>query len=171
MSPSVRVDSEVYATLQKRAEPFVDTPNSVLRRLLGLDNQGEAPSLKSRGKGSSAKPKARPTKPRRSPRAPSGALLPEQAYVEPILDVLKDSGGSMSTGAVIEAVGRRLEKQLKPLDWEQLTTGGIRWQNRVQFVRLRLVDEGLLSKGAPRGVWVLTDKGKERVAEMAAAGE
>jgi Restriction Enzyme Adenine Methylase Associated len=36
MSPTIRVDDEVYAELQKRAEPFVDTPNSTLRRVLGL---------------------------------------------------------------------------------------------------------------------------------------
>ncbi|MGW2115497.1 restriction system modified-DNA reader domain-containing protein [Streptomyces zhihengii] len=36
MGRVIRVDDEVYADLQSRAEPFVDTPNSVLRRLLGL---------------------------------------------------------------------------------------------------------------------------------------
>lgn len=36
MSPTIRVDDEVYEELQKRAKPFVDTPNSTLRRVLGL---------------------------------------------------------------------------------------------------------------------------------------
>ncbi|MYW05313.1 DUF4357 domain-containing protein [Streptomyces sp. SID3343] len=35
-SRTIRVDDEVYAALQRRAEPFVDTPNSTLRKLLGL---------------------------------------------------------------------------------------------------------------------------------------
>jgi hypothetical protein len=34
--PVIRVDDEVWRELQKRAEPLVDTPNSVLRKLLGL---------------------------------------------------------------------------------------------------------------------------------------
>ena len=34
--PVVRVDEEVWRELQKRAEPLVDTPNSVLRKTLGL---------------------------------------------------------------------------------------------------------------------------------------
>ncbi|WP_435586351.1 hypothetical protein [Micromonospora aurantiaca (nom. illeg.)] len=34
--PTIRVDDEVYELLQRRAKPFVDTPNSVLRRELGL---------------------------------------------------------------------------------------------------------------------------------------
>ncbi len=36
MSPTIRVDDEVYALLQSEAEAFVDTPNTVLRRLLKL---------------------------------------------------------------------------------------------------------------------------------------
>ena len=37
MSPTIRVDDEVYEELKTNAEPFVDTPNTVLRRLLSLD--------------------------------------------------------------------------------------------------------------------------------------
>ncbi len=37
MSPTIRIDNDVYAWLQERARPFEDTPNSVLRRLAGLD--------------------------------------------------------------------------------------------------------------------------------------
>jgi hypothetical protein len=33
------VDDEVYEELQKRAKPFVDTPNSTLRRVLGLPKE------------------------------------------------------------------------------------------------------------------------------------
>ncbi|WP_324786630.1 DUF4357 domain-containing protein [Streptomyces sp. H51] len=33
----IDVDDEVYAHLEQAATPLVDTPNSVLRRLLGLD--------------------------------------------------------------------------------------------------------------------------------------
>ena len=35
--PTIRVDDEVFRALQRRGQPFVDTPNSVLRRLLRLD--------------------------------------------------------------------------------------------------------------------------------------
>lgn len=37
MTRTIRVDDEVFARLQSLAEPFVDTPNGTLRRLLGLD--------------------------------------------------------------------------------------------------------------------------------------
>lgn len=34
--PQIDIDDEVFAILQSQAEPFVDTPNDVLRRLVGL---------------------------------------------------------------------------------------------------------------------------------------
>jgi hypothetical protein len=37
MTPTIRVDDEVYALLQERAEAFIDTPNTVLRRILKLE--------------------------------------------------------------------------------------------------------------------------------------
>lgn len=37
MCPTIRVDDEVYALLQARGEAFVDTPNTVLRRILELE--------------------------------------------------------------------------------------------------------------------------------------
>lgn len=35
----IRIDDEVWAELQKRARPLEDTPNSVLRRLVGLPEE------------------------------------------------------------------------------------------------------------------------------------
>ena len=44
---SIKVDEEVFALLQKNARPFVDSPNTTLRRMLGLRVNGagaEAPA-------------------------------------------------------------------------------------------------------------------------------
>lgn len=39
--PTIRIDDDVYSWLKSQAIPFEDTPNSVLRRLAGLDtNKG-----------------------------------------------------------------------------------------------------------------------------------
>ncbi|MFI7491510.1 hypothetical protein ACIBXA_24335 [Micromonospora echinaurantiaca] len=43
--PTIRIDDEVYELLQRKAKPFVDTPNSVLRRELGLPD--DAPQVRS----------------------------------------------------------------------------------------------------------------------------
>ena len=34
--PTIRIDDEVYSWLKSQAEPFEDTPNSILRKLAGL---------------------------------------------------------------------------------------------------------------------------------------
>lgn len=39
----IRIDDEVWVQLQRRARPLEDTPNSVLRRVLGLAEQGTEP--------------------------------------------------------------------------------------------------------------------------------
>ena len=38
MAPTIRIDDEVFEALQKQAEPLVDSPNDVLRRVFGLNN-------------------------------------------------------------------------------------------------------------------------------------
>lgn len=40
---TIKVDDEVFAMLQKNARPFVDSPNTALRKLLGLRVNGAAP--------------------------------------------------------------------------------------------------------------------------------
>ena len=37
--PTIRIDDDVYSWLKSQAVPFEDTPNSVLRRLAGLDKK------------------------------------------------------------------------------------------------------------------------------------
>ena len=46
MSRTIRIDDDVFAALQALAEPFVDTPNSALRKLLELDGTATAPVAK-----------------------------------------------------------------------------------------------------------------------------
>ena len=46
MKPSkvIRIDGQVWAELQSRARPLEDTPNSVLRRVFGLPEEGAGPA-------------------------------------------------------------------------------------------------------------------------------
>ena len=180
--PSIRIDQEVYSALQKQAEPFIDSPNSVLRRILGLEPggvppEGEAPVTPGVSKSGADRSRARQrpgTSSRRArrkkgrTRVAAGSILAEDQYVEPLLNVLVDRGGSAPAREVIDEVGTRLNGRLTTLDRELLASGSIRWQNRAQFVRLRLVEEGLLKKGSSRGVWEITEEGRRRLKEMVA---
>lgn len=82
MTPTIRIDHEVYEKLQEQAKPFVDTPNAVLRRLLELP---EAPEPEG-GRGSRRSHRGGPRGHRhgeRGPRRNKLALLVEAGVLSP----------------------------------------------------------------------------------------
>jgi hypothetical protein len=181
MPHQVIVDDEVFRALQERAVPLVDMPNSVIRRLLGLSEdrvddgnmtawQVQAGNLV---EGDLERPQTRQTKRRgtrskistkgKAHRAPKGVLLPEPEYELPILQTLIELGGRAPTSELIAALGTRLDGKLKPLDGQRLASGDVRWKNRAQFVRLKLVRGGDMVKDSPRGIWEISDQGRRRV--------
>lgn len=182
------IDEDVFAELQRRAEPLVDDLNSVLRRLLGLtspdaDDSGAARSTPPPAQTSSTRSgprvkasnaskgtkRPRPSAPRKSAakskRAPRGSLLPQQDYEDPLLRSLMELGGRAPTSEVVERTGAYLHDKLTPADREVLDSGDVRWKNRVQFVRLGLIKEGLIAKDSPRGIWEITAAGQARATE------
>lgn len=187
MSPTVRIDDEVYEKLKANAEPFVDTPNTVLRRLLGLDpvedpaGEWSESSITARSLGdsipdvrsaSSSRPSSNGRQAKKAPakrkaakrtRVPSGALLPEDRYVLPLLSALVEFGGSAPYKQVVDRVGELLKANLTELDLEPVNSGSIRWQSRLQFVRLRMVQEGLMIRESGRGVWAVSEEGRKYV--------
>lgn len=173
MSPTIRIDDEVLDKLKEHAEPFVDTPNTVLRRILGLAPGTESseiddglPAVQSSTRRRAAKgATATRTRRRQSrrPRARPGTTLPDVEYEIPILEILRDNGGRAPTREVIDALGERLDGRLTDADREPLSSGDIRWRNRAQFVRLNLIERGDMVKGSPRGVWEISEQGLVRV--------
>ena len=76
----------------------------------------------------------------------------------PILDVLRDLGGSATTSEVIDNV----IESLKIPESEQeiaLSSGGSRIRNQIQWARLYLLRAGLLDS-SKRGTWSLTEAGR-----------
>ena len=175
MSPTVRIDDDVFEALKQHAEPFVDTPNTVLRRLLNLGRT--AGPAGEELEDDSAEPEPQATSPEaqrsgrrrrrksvRPARAKRGSILHESAYELPMLEILDEHGGRAATREVIEELGTRLNGQLTEADGEVLSSGDVRWRNRAQFVRLRLVERGDMVKDSPRGIWELSDQGRRRLA-------
>lgn len=185
----VVIDDEVGEVLKRQAEPLVDSVNSVLRRILGLSKSPQSPMffeidvLGDRGlrvatsivEGERARVASAARQTERSrqkrhhgrddrarSRAPKGSLLDERAYWKPILQVLADSPeGSVQAREVVERVGEMLADRLTELDRARVSSGGLRWQGRVMFARLRMKDSGLLKPDSPRGVWEISDRGRE----------
>ncbi|HMJ74019.1 MAG TPA: winged helix-turn-helix domain-containing protein [Solirubrobacterales bacterium] len=162
MSPQwIEVDDEVMAAVQGQAKPFVDSPNDALRRLLDLGPASEAACA--------PLPSARP--PKAPARAQTGELLPMAEYVLPVLRAISQAGGSAWRAAVRDAVAAMLAEKLTALDRMPLQNGEIRWQNRLGFARLKLVERGLLRGGSPRGLWGLTEAGIEELGRLEAEAQ
>ncbi len=135
----IRVDDDVWRWLQKKALPFEDTPNSVLRRIAKLNG-------------------ARIRK-KKSDRLPHGERTAQESFRLPILRALYETGGSGKTADVLDRVGKMLIRTLTDADRATMKHGEIRWRNTAQWERNAMVEEGLLKKKSPRGIWELTDKG------------
>ena len=168
MSPVIRIDEDVYRALQTQAEAFIDTPNTVLRRLLGLPpDQAQVDPSAEPTEGSGAPKTSRRRRNRRTTvprkRAPKGVLLPEPEYEIPLLESLASLGGSASAREVLEALEPRLRLKLTPMDFEVLPSGVVRWKNRAQFVRHQLIQKGDMKSGSRRGYWEISDQGRFRL--------
>ena len=172
----VPIDLDIYEYLKSRST-FEDTVSTVLRRELKLPSPAEdsgptaTKSLTVASAGGDkpatsqqASRQATRQRPKRR-RAAAGTLLPESEYMRPILEVIAQAGGQAPKQLIMEEVGERLGDRLTEADREELDSGGIRWQSRIQFARLRLVDRGLIDKTASRGVWALTSEGIKALEE------
>ncbi len=145
------VDDDVFGVLAKHSEPLVDTPNTVLRRLLGIDQATSRPAP------------IRDEAGKRARRAAPGTLLPASEYEIPILRYLEECGGWAPACEAIEAVGKALDGRLTEVDRQPLKSGRIRWEERAGLVRFRLVQRGELAKNSPRAAWEISDQGRERL--------
>jgi hypothetical protein len=173
MSPTVRIDSEVLDKLKEHAEPFVDTPNTVLRRILGLAAEKKNGEIDDGVPAAQSSRRQRPSRrgtssrARRSQSRPSrampGTTVPDFEYEIPILEILRENGGRAPTREVVDALGERLDGRLTVADRESLASGDVRWRNRAQFVRLHLIERGDMVKGSPRGIWEISEQGLQRV--------
>ena len=90
-------------------------------------------------------------------------------YFGPLLDALRELGGSGSPDEVVE----RIAADMMLSDEEQNQTvpsGGSRLKTNVAWARFYLVREGLLDS-SKRGVWSLTEKGRSTHVTVEQAGE
>lgn len=155
----IEVDEEVLARIKANAEPFVDSPNDVLRCLCGLEAR-ERPSC-------SPLPADAPKGlgPGRR-RARSGELLALQEYYAPLLQALAELGGEATKPEVVDRVERLIGDRLTELDRGHLQSGEVRWVNRLSFVRLRAIDRNHMLANTPRGIWALSEAGAQELARL-----
>jgi hypothetical protein len=143
--PTVRIDDEVFEALKKLAEPLVDTPNSVLRRLLDLEKKKPA----------APKPVAAKTQ---------RDQTPQSVYEDNLLAVLAAppfNGRGNKKDVTLAVVERMMKRGLiPPSDMEFVATGETKAENKISWGRNLLKNRGLIRDDAPRGIWELTAEGR-----------
>ncbi|MGQ0654996.1 MAG: winged helix-turn-helix domain-containing protein [Betaproteobacteria bacterium] len=148
--PTIRIDPEVYDALKRLAEPFVDTPSSVIRRL--LEDAGHLQKKRVVPSTPAAKPEPEAT--------------PQSVYEELLLKVLDEQfKGRGDKRSVTLAIIEKMQKQklLKPADLELVATGETRAENAIAWGRNALKRRGLLKGDSERGMWQLSPQGRAQV--------
>ena len=113
--PTIRVDQDVFEGLQKLAQPFVDSPSMVIRRL--LENAGV---LKAHVKA--------------APAVSAGGLTPQSTYESYLLLVLgKEFDGRGHKRDVTHAIVKRMMKDghIGAADQELVSTGETKAENTI----------------------------------------
>ena len=166
--PTIRLEHDVFESLKKLAEPFVDTPNAVIRRLLVEKGLLQERPAKQRSGSIRPQPEARI-------RAPLG-LTPQQVYEDYLLVVLeRDFDGSGDKRGVTKVVIERMVARgfIGPADLELVATGETKAENTITWARNALKTRGLIGRGSPRGTWELTEEGRAaaKAAELPKKGD
>jgi len=141
--PVVRISNELFKEVQKYAEPLVDNFETALWKALRTVNKS---SVEVSVKVNTAR---------------KGNLTPQKEFWKPTLETLISKGGKADAQEVVNGVESRMKSRLKPGDYESNIDGTAKWFKAVHFQRLEMVHEGLLEHNSPRGVWQITDKGRQ----------
>ncbi len=152
--PTIRIEQDVFDGLKQLAEPFVDTPSAVIRRLLA--EKGILEKMPPRAKPAPA--------PAPEERALTPVLTPQPVYEQFLLVTLaQDFDGRGDKRGVTQAVIERMVKQgfIAPADLELVATGETRAENTITWGRNALKNRGLIARGSRRGMWELTEEGLE----------
>lgn len=90
------------------------------------------------------------------------ARTSESAFYIPILEALEELGGSGRIQQVMDLIYERMRDRLTEDDLALLPSGtDVRWRNNVMWARNDLVRLGLLRADSPRGIWEITDAGRD----------
>jgi predicted CopG family antitoxin len=144
--PNIRIDEDVYQALKTIAEPFIDSPSSVIRRLLiekGVMSKSSEDLIDIAG----------------------NSATPQHVYelflLRVLLDTFNGSGGKLEvTKKVMSLMKNR--GFIGPLEMTMMATGQLRAKIAIISARNALKEKGLIVQHSPRGMWNLTEAGKER---------
>lgn len=140
--PVIEISERTMARLKNWAEPLVDTPDSVVAKILDAAEGGPPPE-----------------QPEPTPRRRTKLKLPQKEFHGPLMDVLLEMGGEARTAELQPLMKKRMSHLLGPRDFEHVSSGDPRWWNAVCWARNDLRKEGFLRSDSQHGVWELSEKG------------
>ncbi len=79
-------------------------------------------------------------------------------FFSPLIEVLKQLGGSGNTSEVTDLVVEKMNISESELE-EKLNSGNSRIKNQIAWARNYLVRTGLMDDSSKRGIWSLTEEG------------
>lgn len=92
----------------------------------------------------------------RRKRSATGAKTSLTAFREQILEILREAGGKAASAEVKLQLEKRIGHAFTDRDLEFCSDGHKTvWWNTAQWERNQMVNEGLLRKDSPRGIWEL----------------
>jgi len=92
-----------------------------------------------------------------------GLRTPEEAYTGPILSTLSEMGGRGEAADVLPLVEKKMKGILKKVDYQPVASDQDtpRWRNGARWARNSMVNDGLLKADSPRGIWEISDAGRQ----------
>jgi len=92
-----------------------------------------------------------------------GLRTPEERFHRPILEAIEELGGSAPVATVLDRVKAKLEGVLNEYDYQPLPSNRSmeRWRNTAQWCRNTLVREGLIREDSPKGLWAISEQGRQ----------
>ena len=177
MPQQITISDETWAKLKALAEPLTDTADDVINRLLESGSPtnteaGDRPVERSRGSAEDFEDRitdqmidsrsqffTRSNQRADYGRIPRGLRLEQDAFKKPILEALDKLGGRARPIKLLPIVEELLKTKLNSFDYEELPTGGARWEKTAHWARFDLVRDGYLN-GDDHGWWAITPEGK-----------
>lgn len=162
MMPTIRVEDDVFEGLKSLAEPFTDTPNSVIRRL--LEKQGVQVGKRKIIPEIVQATLNMSTAPADENHSEPSRLTPQSIYETFLLHTLANTfHGRASKSDATKAAIQQMKARgfIGTADLARVSTGETKAENTVAWGRNALKDQGLISRNSPKGIWELTEIGLE----------
>lgn len=143
--PVVRISDELFREIQKYAEPLVDNFETALWKALKANNENKK-TINKQNKVSKT--------------------TPQKLLWKPILLVLIEKGGKAESINIINGVKEKMKHQLNEADFRTNSDGTLKIDKAIHFQRLAMIHEGLLKDDSRRGIWEISEIGKQWISSQ-----